>query len=154
MSDNRDLFVNEPPDQIDAISATFELDRLGTAVFHQAKRILDALVLIYVIGAERHIGNDHRPLGAAFDGDACGCDLFERNGDSVAVSVNNIADTVADEDHIDASLVYDTSRRIVIGGQTDQFLAVFLCCTYRGKVDLALFVWLEVCHKVGTSLAF
>src|SRR4029453_10869287 len=100
MSDHWYLFVHETFNQLNTVASTLELDGLCTAIFHQPQGVFDAVVLIYVISPKRHIGDHHCPFRTTFYGYTGRNDLVQRNRYRIAVSVDDIAHTVTDQDHV------------------------------------------------------
>ena len=128
----------QPFDQLDAGAPPSILTPSAPASFRKRRRFshpLDACV----IGAEGHIGDQHRPP----DRPACGgCDAASLDGDrkGVVIAHHDHGKRIADQNDVDSSFVDKTRGGVIIGGKGDDrpALGLFLFqCLYgdfgRGK---------------------
>jgi hypothetical protein len=72
--------------------------------------------------------------------------LFERDGDCVAVAEDDVADAVADENHVNARFVNDARGRVIVSGQADEALSPFFARTQTGRCHLFRAFGFEIGH--------
>ena len=123
---HRDARVDDRPRARDRRAAALELHRVGAALLHEPHRVRDRLLVRGLVGAERHVGDDERPLRAARHPLRHEHDLVERDRHGRLAAVHDHARRVADEDQVDAGLVGEPAARRVVGGDHDDLLAAAL----------------------------
>jgi hypothetical protein len=104
----------------------FEFDCFGAAFFHQSQSVSDCVVVTGVERSIRHIRDQQSALHGASHGLQMDQNLVERDGHRVAVSQHDIAETVADENHVNSGFVDDPGGRVIVRCQTNEtFAALF-----------------------------
>ena len=123
MAHHRDAGVDDRLRARDRCAAALELDRVGAAVLHEPNGVRHRLLVRGLVRAERHVGDDERPLRAARHPLRHEQDLVERDGHRRLAAVHDHAGRVADEDQVDAGGVGEPRARRVVGGDHDDLLA-------------------------------
>ena len=81
-----------------------------------------------LVGPERQVADDHRPLRRAHHGPRQRQQVIEPHRHGRLVAEHVVAGGVADEQHRDAGLVEDLGAEHVVGRQHPPAFAAFLCC--------------------------
>jgi hypothetical protein len=125
---HRDLFVHQTADELDSLLSAFEFDRFRLAFFHQSQSRAYRVVCAGVKRSVWHVGDQQRPLHAAAHRFHVHQDLLERHRYRVAITEHYIPEAIANQDDVNARLVNDSSRGVIVGSQTNQPLTAFLAC--------------------------
>jgi hypothetical protein len=120
---HRNLGARDARDRIRHRDATFEFHGLCAAVLHQPDRGAHGVFGRHLVGAERHVADDHRAPTGAGDEPRVVDHLVERHRQRGLVALHHIAEAVADQDQVDPGLVEDAREREVVGGQHRASLA-------------------------------
>jgi hypothetical protein len=122
---HRDADVDEPPHDVDAPAAAFELHGRGAAFLQQPARIAYRLSDADLIREKRHVDDDER---ASCRGRRARVvqHVVERHRQRVLVSEHDHAQRVADENHIDSGAIQQTRHGRVVGGERGDLLAACL----------------------------
>ena len=130
----------EARDEFETALAAFDFDGFGAGFFDEADGVAKGFGDVGVIGAEGHVGDDEGVVGAAADGAGVVDHFVERDGESVVVAENDHAERVANEEDIDAGLIGKARSRVVVGGETDDFLrcGIGLAVKESGDGDFAV----------------
>ena len=125
MRHHRNAAVDEIADGLGHAPAALELDGAAVGLLHHARGIAEGDRRALLVGAERHVDDDQRALGAAHHGAAMHDHQLERHRHGRLVAVHHHAEAVADQQEI-AVLVGDRRGMGVIGGQRDDRLDALL----------------------------
>ena len=112
----------EAGDEFETALAAFDFDGFGAGFLDEADGVAKGFGDVGVIGAEGHVGDDEGVFCAASNGAGVVDHLVERHGKGVVVAEDDHAERVADEQDVYASLVGQARSRVVVGGETDDFL--------------------------------
>ena len=118
MRHHRNAALAEEADGLAHALAAFELDGAALGFLHHHRRIAERLLRAFLIGAERHVDDDQRPLGAAHHRAAMQDHQVERHGKRRLESMHHHAERVAHQQEVDI-LVGNRRRMGVIGGERD-----------------------------------
>jgi hypothetical protein len=111
-----DSDVDHAADVGDEGGAALEFDSVGAGLLEEACSGADGVFDAGAVGAEGHVGDDVGPLGSADDGSGVIDHLVEGDGDGGAVSLDDAAERVSNEDGIDAGFVDEAGEGGVVGG--------------------------------------
>src|ERR1035437_4459207 len=136
MPGDRNLGIDHAPDRLDALFAAFHLARLGAAFFHEAGSVPNGVAGVNLIRPVRHVGDQQRILHAPVHGLDVVQHLVHRNRERVLVTKHGHSQRVADQDNVDASLVDQARRGIVVGGQAGDGFALKLLFADGSSGDL------------------
>ena len=106
---------------------SLQLHCLAVGLLHDASRIADGIVHRGLIRHKGHVDDNEGVLRPAAYRPAMVYHIFYGHGKGVVISEDDIAKRVADKDHVDARLVDDTGRMVVIGSEhAEHALALLL----------------------------
>ena len=132
MAHNGNAGLHNGPNLLSNAHAALELHGTRATFLHKAARIAHGLLDGRFIAHERHIDNDKRVFRAASDGSTMVDHVFHGYRNGVFVAKHHIAQRVADQNAVDARLVFELRRRVVIRSEHREFFALRLgggkCC--------------------------
>ena len=120
---DRDSGLDERLDDPGAPDAALDLDGLDAGIVDESAGVAERLLRCR-IGQERHVADDEGTPRAAGDGRGVVEHVLHRHAELVLVAEHRPAERVADEQQRDAGLVEELGRRVVVGGQHRDPLAV------------------------------
>ena len=123
MTHHRNFFIHQPLDQLHTLLTAFELHCFGFTLFDQTQRRAHGVICSRVKRSVRHVGYQQRALYAPTHGFDVNQNLFKRHRHGITVTEHDVAETVADQDDIDACFIDYARGRIIVGSQTNQALA-------------------------------
>ena len=118
--------------------AALELHRVRAALLHAAHRVAQRLLGRDLVGPERHVGDHQRALRRARHEARVVDHLVERHRQRRVVALHDVAERVADEQHVDAGRVEDAREGEVVGGEHRDRLAAALAPRERRDRDAVL----------------
>ena len=107
----------------DARAAALELDRVAAGLLDEPLGGRDRLLVGGLVGAERQVADEQRRRAAAADGRGEHQHLVGRDRHGRGVAEHGHRAGVADEHDVDAGLLGDLGRRVVVGGDHHDRLA-------------------------------
>ena len=108
--------------------AALQLDGGRAALLEETDGVAHRLVLVGLVGAEGHIGNDEGALGAAHDGLGVMDDFVHGDGHGGVVAQDDHAQGIANEDAGNTGLIDETGAGVVVAGDHGETLAAILEC--------------------------
>ena len=138
MADDRNLGVDQPLDQFQATAATLDLHRFSATLFDEADGVGHALGNAGVIGAEGHVGDEHRATHRTANRAGVVQHLVDGDGQGAVEAHHHHGERVADENHVDPRLIDQPRGRIVVGGQRRDRLPEALLLLKMGNRDFRL----------------
>ncbi len=127
VADDRDLGGGEPLDQFGAAGTALDFDGLGAGLFDKADGVGHALSELEMVRAPGHVGGNDGVTHGPADGASVVQHFLDRDGQSVFVAEDHLGEGIADQDQVDAGLVDQARRSVVIGSERrDGSAGVFL----------------------------
>ncbi len=136
MAHNRHAGADDGANRFLHRDAAFELDRLGAGFLEKAPGVAQRLVLADLIGHERHIADDQSALTPAHHQAGVVDHLVHGDGESIGAALDDTAQGVADQQHLDAGFVENPREGIVVSSQAGYLLASLLHFHYMRYGDL------------------
>ena len=139
--------IQDELDGIQDLNAALQLEGIHPTLLHDADGILHRLGGIDLIGAERHVADDHGALDATSHTAGMVYHLIYSDGERRQVACHHIAGTVTDQDDVHPRLVHYLSHRIVIRGK-HCYLAPLLLHFYKTVGRYLTLVFNQIsCHN-------
>ena len=88
---------------------------MRVAFFEQASGVADSVVVIGLIAHKRHVGDDVRARVSANDSTRVIDDIFDRDGQRGVVSLDYVAQAIADQKHVDISERGQACKGVIVG---------------------------------------
>ena len=107
---DRDVDGSERGDGVRHGDAALELHRLGAAFLDQAAGVAQRILRAHLVGEERQVADEQRPLPRARHHAAVVDHLVERHRQGRVESLDDHAERVADQDDVDARMVDDATE--------------------------------------------
>ncbi len=111
---HRNLCIREPFDQLQAARSAFDFHCFGAGFLQEARGIRHPFSRVYLVGAEGHVGDHHRPLDRAPYGAGVMDHLVHGDWEGVVIAQDHHGQRVSDQDHVDAGLVHHPCGGIVV----------------------------------------
>ena len=126
MGAHGDLAVDDGTDAVRHFHTAFQLHGVGARLLHEAAGVHHRVVDAGLIRHEGHIDDDECVLRAAGHSGPVVDHVLHRHRYGVAQTEHDVAERVADEDGINAGLVHEPCRGVVVGGDHRDLLALGL----------------------------
>jgi len=136
MAHDADLLVDEPLHKLNTFVSALEFDCFRATFLHESQRISHRVVIACVKSSIRHVCNQQRALDRSSHGFQMNQYFIQRYRHGIAVTQNHIAQTVADQNDVDACFVDDPSGWIIVRCQTNEAFAALFTCAQRRCTDL------------------
>jgi len=120
------LGLGERGDERGAVAAAFDFDGFRASLLDEARGVGDGLLRGCVVGAEGHVRDEQSALHGAADGMGVVQHLVHGDGQGAVIAEDGHAERVADEEQVNAGLVDEGARGIVIRGERGDGLAGLL----------------------------
>ncbi len=133
MADDRNFGFNEGPHQLD--TRAFDLDGFSACLLEKTDGVGDAVADRTVIAAEGHVGHHEGTAYTAAHGTRVVQHLVHGHGQRVFVAEHDHGERVPDKNEIDAGLVDETRRRVIVGSESRDGLALALHLGQCGHSD-------------------
>ena len=113
---HRDAGADDRPRPLDRGPPRLQLDHLAAGLLDQALGALDRELVARLVAAHRHVADHQRRLQAAAHGLAEHHHLVHRDRLGAGIAEHDHRRRVADQDEVDAGLLGDPRRGVVVGG--------------------------------------
>jgi hypothetical protein len=123
VTQNRDPRAHDRAGSVDGGATALELDGLAAGLLDEALSVRDRLLVRALVGAEGHVADQQRVLEAAADGARHHQHLLHADRRGGVVAEDDHRGGVSDQDDVDARLVDDLRRGVVISGDHHDPLA-------------------------------
>ncbi len=123
MAHHADLFVHEALHEVHALVSAFELDCFRAAFLNESQRVSHRVVIARVESSVRHVCDEQSSLHSAAHRFQMDENLLECHRHGVAVSEDDVAEAVADQDDVDSGFINNASGRVIVGCQTNESFA-------------------------------
>src|SRR5215813_415883 len=135
MPSDRNLGVDDAPNQVCALLTALNLHSLGTALLHKASRISHRFFRTQMVRAVRHIDDQERILYSSPDRPGMMQHLVRCDGKRVVITEHRHGQRVADQDYVDARLVYQACTGVVVGSKAGNGLVLKFLFSERYSSD-------------------
>ena len=115
MTHNRNTGVHDGTHAIGITSPSFQFHSLTIGFLHDAAGIFHRVIDRRLVRHERHIHHHKRVPGTTADGFSMVYHVVNGHGQRILVAQHNVAQGVADKNHVDTGLVNDACRMVIIG---------------------------------------
>jgi hypothetical protein len=99
------------------VGAALDLDSVGQAFLEEPDAGADCLLRGHLIAAERQVGHDERPLGAAGHGTAQGQQLVHRDRKAGLVAEDVVRGRITDEEDLNSGFIENFGCVLLVGSQ-------------------------------------
>ena len=123
MAHNGNAGLHDGANLLSNTHAALELHGARTALLHEAARIAHGFLDSHLIAHERHVDNDERIFRATGNSGAMVNHVLHGYRNGVFVAEHHIAQRVANQNAVDARLVFELRRRIIVCGEHRQLFA-------------------------------
>ena len=121
MGHHRDAALGEEANGLGHPGPAFELDRAAAGFLQDSRRGAEGLLAAFLVGAERQVDDDERPLRSAHHRKPLQDHHVEGDGDGGFHPVHHHPEGIADQDHVRV-LIDQAGRMRMVGGQHDDRL--------------------------------
>src|SRR5262245_28073373 len=118
VSHDRDANLDDGLDRTWHRSTALEFHPLGTALLEEPPGIPDRLLPTYLIGEKRHVPDHQSTLATARNRSRVVDHLLHRNRQGIRLALKDAANRVADQEDINAGLVQNPRKGIIVSGET------------------------------------
>jgi hypothetical protein len=126
VSHHRHAGADDRPRAVDGGAAALELHSVHTCLLDEAVGVLDRLLVGALVGAEGHVADQQRGLQPTADGLGEHEHLVHADGRRALMAQHDHRGAVAYQHDVDAGLLGDLGRRVVVCGDHHDRLAVAL----------------------------
>ena len=113
-------------DRTDDFLAAFEFHGIDARLTDQPDGVAHAFLRRDLITAKRHVADHQRPLATSCHAARIDDHLVQGDGEGGVVSQHHVGGRVADQNAVNARLVYQSCRRVVVGREHGYLVAVAL----------------------------